>query len=234
MIRVALTTGQIGGDIAELSSEQRHYLIRVMRLGPQDAIVALTPKGPRMAALIDESRVKLADPIPLAPAPRLHITLAQSLLKGDRFAEVLDRGTQAGIAAFQPVLTRRCVAREPHERKAERWRKMVVEAAEQSGREDIPALYPVLPLDAIKPEAPCVVLMPGAAPLDEVFSQIGQPERIWILCGPEGGLEPAELARLVIPVYPASLGARIFRAENAGAFAAFWLLALSGHLATES
>lgn len=232
MIRLALTADQIGGDIAELSSEQRHYLIRVMRLGPGDSIIALTAEGSRVAALIDRDRLRLAEPISLAPAPRLHITLAQSLLKGDRFSEVLDRGTQAGIAAFQPVLTVRTLAREPHERRSERWRKIVTEAAEQCGREDIPALYPAIDLGEIKPDAPCVALIPGALPLDEVFDRLGGPERLWVLCGPEGGLEWAELERL--PVHPAGLGPRIFRAENAGAFAAFWLLAVSGNLATES
>ncbi len=78
------------------------------------------------------------------PEPRLRLVLYQSLVKGERFDWVLEKGTEVGVAAFVPLLSQRSVMR-PASGRSERpgrWHRVVREAAEQCGRSVLPELLP--------------------------------------------------------------------------------------------
>lgn len=222
MIRLAVDPFQRQGDRVLLTPEQSHYLVRVMRRHVGDAVTVLLADGAYPAAVAGADVLVLTGPA-LAPArARVAVALAQSLLKGDHMAAVVDRATQAGVSVLQPVVaTRSIVRRAPAERVA-RWRAVAKEAAEQCGRDTVPSVAEPVPLADWQAGAPVVALQPGAAPLPAVWEQLGQPQQVWLLVGPEGGLTSSELAGCHAE---AGLGRRILRAENAGAFAVFWLLA---------
>ena len=81
--------------------------------------------------------------------PRVRLTLFQSLLQRDKFEWVLQKGTEIGVAAFVPVITRRSLVRDADdvgENKLERWRRIIKEAAEQSGRVALPTMGAAVPL----------------------------------------------------------------------------------------
>ncbi len=79
-----------------------------------------------------------------AGEPRVHITLYQAVLKGERFAWALQKGTEVGVAAFVPVITERSIIDDLQvvEAKRERWQRIIQEAAEQCGRGRVPQLLP--------------------------------------------------------------------------------------------
>lgn len=102
------------------------------------------------------------------PAPR-RLVLAQGLIKGDRLDLVVQKATELGASAIHPLLTRRAVPRpaEGGATRLARWRRIAVEAAEQCGRVDVPAVHPVEPLEVFLarpfPGALCLCFHEGAA-----------------------------------------------------------------------
>jgi RsmE family RNA methyltransferase len=228
VIRLRLDVRQVIDGTARLTEPQRRYLRTVMRRGDGERVVVLLPEGPRWATLKAGDYLMLEGPAALAPVPRPFVTVALALLKGDHVAVALDAATQAGAGAFRLMVSRRSVVREATERRLQRWEAVVGEAAEQSGRADVPALHPPVPLATLPMDGPLVVLHPESPPLDTVYRALGAPDRLTLAVGPEGGFAADELALLEgRGAVRAGLGPRIVRAENAGAFAVFWLTQLA-------
>jgi 16S rRNA (uracil1498-N3)-methyltransferase len=130
--------------------------------------------------------------------------------------------------------TERSVARLADERGAlrvERWTRIAIEAARQSGRGDIPLLRGPEPLgDALaRVTAPLrITLAPGGEPLFARLRAWGAEEGVALLVGPEGGLDERELELAARAGFaPASLGATVLRTELAGVAALGALVALA-------
>src|SRR5688572_31541319 len=88
-----------------------------------DRLVLFDGSGPEWVGELihggKSARVRLIERRDPAPPPRRAVTLCQALLKGERMEWVLQKGTELGIAAFQPLLTERVVA--PKEGVPPRW-----------------------------------------------------------------------------------------------------------------
>lgn len=218
-----------GAQIA-LDGPQAHYLARVMRVGPGDAVMLcddatgewlarVTEAGKRDVVLTLETRTREREAVP-------DLWLCPALLKKDRFDVVLEKATELGVARIAPVLTRRCVADKLN---PERARSIVVEAAEQCARTALPALAETTKLDALLRDWPADRALffadeEGGAPAAAAFAAHTGPAAI--LTGPEGGFDQAE--RDAVRAHPAAvaitLGPRILRGETAGiAAVALWM-----------
>ena len=153
----------------------------------------------------------------------LPIHLVQALPKGDKFDLVLQKGTELGISAFHPVLTKRSVAlpdRQRSEQRQQRWQRIVQEAARQSRRSHLPQLTPLSPLESVleaRPQGLRLVLWEaGAKPLAEALPSTS-PSEVTILIGPEGGFDPGEIDLIAAYGFiPVHLGPRILRTETTG------------------
>jgi 16S rRNA (uracil1498-N3)-methyltransferase len=231
VIRLALLPERWVHGIARLTPEEVHYLFRVMRCQAGDRVEAWGPGGALYLAEVDSvhQALRLLEPLPReeqgAEAP-FAITLYQSLLKGDRFAEVVEKGTELGMAAFVPVVSERSVVREASPARQRRWQAVAKEASEQCRRATLPQVHPVTTLgEALalrQAGAFGLALHPhGLAPaewLQEVASRHGGAVELWV--GPEGGFSPVEVERLkAAGISVVSLGPLIWRAENAGIWA---------------
>jgi 16S rRNA (uracil1498-N3)-methyltransferase len=153
----------------------------------------------------------------------LPIRLIQGLGKADKPDEVIRSATALGVARVTLVHTERSVARPLGERaagRAERWRRVAIEAARQSGRGDIPALEGPLALAAVlsEPSAACrIVLAPDAEPLLSRLSAWSPESSLELLVGPEGGFDSEEQRELGAAGFlPAALGTTTLRTELAG------------------
>jgi len=211
---------------------QAHYLARVMRVSPGDAVVLcddvtgewaalVASLGKREVALTCERQLRVREAVP-------DFTLCAALLKKDRFDLMLEKACELGVARIQPVLTRRCVADRLNIGRA---RAILTEAAEQCARTALPLLAEPVTLSALlagwgADRTLFFADEAGGAPAASAFA--ASPGAAALLTGPEGGFDDAERAAIrAHPVAkPISLGPRILRGETAAiAGCALWMAA---------
>lgn len=204
-----------------LDGNPAHYLAKVMRVAPGDAVILCDDVTGEWAAKV--VAVGKRD-VTLEPAEKLRereavpdLWLCPALLKKDRFDLVLEKATELGVAEIRPTLTRRCVADKLN---PERARGIVVEAAEQCARTALPVLAEPIALAAMLRDWPAERALffadeLGGASAATAFAAQRGPAAL--LTGPEGGFDPAErdAIRAHPQAVPISLGPRILRGETA-------------------
>jgi len=240
--RFFVPPGAIEGVEVSLQPELARRLATVLRLKRGDRVVladgrgrdceveitALTPRSALATVVLER-----ASP----PEPRLELVLYQSLLRPQRFELVLEKGTELGVSRFVPLVSARAqVKAEGGLQRAQRWRRIVTEAAEQCGRGCVPAVdRPLAFAEAVR-TAPGLRLLPwegkrsrGLRPYLRGLKSI--PEVVSLFIGPEGGFadEEAALARETGCV-AVSLGPRVLRSETAGIVAAALVMHELGEL----
>lgn len=231
MTRFFIPSSQINADSVILHGEDRHHLLHVLRKDVGAEITVLNGKGQeylvRIAQINPESVTgTIIRPIERQTEPRVKLTLVQSLPKADKFEWIIQKNTEIGVSRFLPVQTERSAVRfDPSAlpKKSERWRKIIREAAEQSGRQIIPELMPLAGWREVLAQLPKgLVLIPWEGErnrsLQAVLQDNHEPaENISVLIGPEGGfsLTEVDLARQH-GAQPVTLGPRILRTETAG------------------
>ena len=216
-----------------------HYLLRVLRAAAGQRFILFNGDGFDYVAEIvrpgtKDVSVRVLSRLPACPESPLRITLVQALSRGERMDQTLQKSTELGTVAFQPLVTERVEVRirpEKLEKRMEHWRKVVISACEQSGRAIIPDVNEPLSLGEWLGRAgktQRLVLEPGA---EMSLAKISLEQTAELLIGPEGGFSDMELASLrEHEVLAVSLGPRILRTETAGPAAIAILQALAGDL----
>ncbi|MBC7159940.1 MAG: 16S rRNA (uracil(1498)-N(3))-methyltransferase [Porphyrobacter sp.] len=213
-----------------LDGGQAHYLLRVMRAAPGDAVVlcddvtgewaaTIASAGRREAVLRVGARLRGREPVP-------DLWLCAALLKKDRFDLVLEKASELGVRRIVPVLARRCVADRLN---PDRARAILTEAAEQCARTALPELADTVTLAALLRDWPAERTLffadeQGGDPAAAAFA--AHPAPAALLVGPEGGFDDAERAavRALPQARPITLGPRILRGETAAiAGCALWM-----------
>jgi 16S rRNA (uracil1498-N3)-methyltransferase len=158
------------------------------------------------------------------------LEIALGMPTNERMDALIEKATELGVAAIQPLQTERSVLRLDGERAARRvahWQAVAVGASEQSGRTRVPVVAPVRSvaawLAAQADDTPCAgrfVMSTGTAPplAQAVAVAVGAaPRGRWIaLSGPEGGLTGDEEAAAVARGFTRiSLGDLVLRADTA-------------------
>lgn len=151
--------------------------------------------------------------------PANNVYLLWSLLKKDKNDWVLQKATELGVSHFVPLLAERS---EKTGFDVERAHKIVVEAAEQCGRSDIPSVRePMLVKTAIDQLGGKMRLFVGEQTAAEPASNYALPDPVGVLIGPEGGWTDAEKTLFVEKqLSHMGLGAFTLRAETAAVVAA--------------
>lgn len=216
---------------ASFDGDIYNHMVRVLRLGPGDAVQLSDEKGvvhsgtinqvakERVTVNISSSRLAARND---SAAPR--ITVCQALPKGDKIDLILQKGTELGAHDFRLFGGRRSVAKiraDQQNSKLERWNRITAEAARQCGRSDIPEVtwWPSA-LEAANGSGHelRLVLWEGERQhsLKDVFSAGGKPSSVIVAIGPEGGFDPLEVRQFSEHGFqPVSLGTRILRTETA-------------------
>lgn len=222
------------GQTVTVESNQAHYLSRVMRVAPGDAVILCDDETGEWAARVIDAgkRAVELETVELLRSREAvpDLWLVPALLKKDRFDMVLEKATELGVAAIRPVLTRRCVADKLN---LDRARGVTVEAAEQCARTALPGIEGPVSLEALLRDWPDDRALffadeRGGEPAAQAF--VAHPGPAAILTGPEGGFDDAE--RAAIRAHPAavaiSLGPRILRGETAAIAALSVWMATAG------
>ena len=216
-------------DQVRFSPEQARQLRSVLRLRPGDCVRVFDGVEP-VDRIVELGRVtsegaegQVVDERPHPPEPRTRLVAHPALLQRVKFEPVLQKLTEIGVAAVVPVLTARSLVRQPpDEHREARWRAILREAAEQSGRGIVPELRPTLPLAIALRQAVAagsvLVAYEGEQQLSlrEALAGIESPAHVSIFVGPEGGYAPEEtaLAREA-GAQLVTLGPRVLRTETA-------------------
>ena len=224
---------------AALTPEDAHHAARVLRLRPGDPVELICQGARYRARMLENSLLEAGESLPTTE-PELRITLFQGLPKGDKMDLIVQKAVEIGVARVVPVMMRRCVVKlspGDGEKKQARWQKIAREAGKQSGRCLLPEVTRPIPFPEVAAAAQACgrLLVPweearAMGPRGFAESHPGL-RSLGILIGPEGGIDPEEIAALP-ECQPLTLGPRILRTETAGLAAAAALLALYGEMET--
>jgi 16S rRNA (uracil1498-N3)-methyltransferase len=233
------------GTTVTADERAHHYLRNVMRRSAGDALVLFNGRDGEFEAkiaAIDKRSAEITVTRPRRAQDRTaDVILCFAPLKKDAIDFLVEKGTELGVAAFQPVITRRTVAGRVN---LERLRANAIEAAEQSERLTVPEVRAPLAFDDLletwQPTRHMILCAEAgpATPIADAFKaltlNVSQPNAWAILCGPEGGFHVSELDRLRnLPFVTAvGLGPRILRADTAAltALAVFQAILGDGNL----
>jgi 16S rRNA (uracil1498-N3)-methyltransferase len=222
-----------GLELALPPGPARH--VQVLRLQPGDPLILFDGRGGEYAARVlhmgrSEVRVRVETHDPVEREAALQVHLAVGMPANERMDWLVEKAAELGAASIQPLLAERSVLRlagERAQKKQAHWQGVAIAACEQCGRNRVPAVLAVQPLQAwLAAQArPGLILSlrAGSQPL----SARAAAGEVTLLGGPEGGLaageEDAAAARGWQPV---NLGPRVLRSETAP-LAALALLTLA-------
>ena len=215
---------------ASITGAQAAHMARVLRAHPgmeADVVAGGHVFHAEVAAVSpDEVRFNLIAEVEADPA--LPVTLVMAVYKFDHMEWAIEKATELGVAAVAPVIAQRT---EKHlaqaaEKRAERWRRIAHEAAQQSRRSDVPLIHqPTMLVERVRATSKNVRIVLAEQERtttlrrlieESVESAEEEMPALEIAIGPEGGWSPAEEALFDANGWrAATLGPRILRAETA-------------------
>jgi len=223
---------QPGEEVCLFNGRGGLWLAEVLTMGRRDASVTLKSFSDASCEL------------------PVRVTLAVGMPANDRMDALVEKATELGVTAIQPLVCARSVLRLDGDRalkKVAHWQSVAVAACEQSGRTHLPHIHAIQPLSlwlrdqasqastqnmhkAVLSFAPKQSAFGWMKDLVDTGASSGQSTQLLFLSGPEGGLTPDEEALAVSLGYQTvGLGPRVLRADTAPLMALSLAAALSEH-----
>ncbi|MDH3997571.1 MAG: 16S rRNA (uracil(1498)-N(3))-methyltransferase [Desulfuromonadales bacterium] len=227
ILRLFVAAISLQSDRVVISDEPFHHLCHVLRAKPGAELLLMDGAGLCCRARLETVSKREATAQILERSQQseggIAIHLLQALPKGDKFDLILQKGAELGIRSFHPVLTEHVAFNlkpERIEKRLQRWRRILCEAARQSRRPLLPQLEPPKQLDQLladdSSELKLALWEDGAQALETALPS-QPPKQASILIGPEGGFSADEIERISAAGFkPVHLGPRILRTETAG------------------
>jgi 16S rRNA (uracil1498-N3)-methyltransferase len=227
------------GTSVRLDSDEAHHLTRVLRLGSGARVFVFDGEGvehecevARVAKHdVDLNLLRRLEDVVESP---LRLTLAQALIKGDKFDWVIQKATELGATRIVPLVTEHSDIKRSEERagqRLQRWRRISLEALKQCGRRRLVEICEPEPFDDFCVSAArgaCLIFSErGGGSLAEVSTISRDINQLSLCVASEGGWSERELQRAASCGFtPVSLGSRILRTETAAIVA----VSLAQHL----
>jgi len=225
MTRRRWIADEVSADRASLTGAHAEHLVRVLRarVGQEfDIVTEGVVRRGRISSIMDgKVEFELGPEISSSPAPA-NLTLLLAVFKFDRMEWAIEKAAELGVSRVVPVIARRTDAHlaSAAVKRVERWRRIVVQAAEQSRRTAPPELSEPVKLQAAVslPGSMKIVLSEAEqdAGLRDVILANENASDALLAIGPEGGWTRDELDLFRKEGWvSASLGPTILRAETA-------------------
>ena len=218
---------------ATLTGDQATHLARVLRAEPGQIYDVVANGFLHRAEITTVSAGNSGEPevhfilheeLESDAALPLHLLLA--VFKFDHMEWAIEKATELGIARITPILARRT---EKHlaqsaTKRAERWRRIALEASKQSRRTTIPDIADPIPLKQAREQeqSPTRILLSETEQATTITTALlnakssNQETDTALAIGPEGGWTPEEITLFTQHNWqPVTLGPRILRAETA-------------------
>jgi 16S rRNA (uracil1498-N3)-methyltransferase len=210
---------------AVMQGEAAHHLGRVLRAQPGQLYELSDGQHVCLARIENVSRNEvefaIVDELP-AHSPKLDAVLLLSIVKFDAFEWALEKATELGVGRIVPLAAARSekALLTAAAKRSERWKKVLLEASQQSRRLQVPALSQLAnPGAAFSSYRDGLRIMlserPDAPSLRTVLEGPSGP-KVTLAIGPEGGWTDSEIeAARAAQFSEASLGNLILRTETA-------------------
>ena len=214
-----------------LPVDEMKHLTRVLRLPPGAVVAVFDGRGAEFSARVESVerggiRLRLLEARHPAPEPRVQLTLAQAVLKGDKMDDVLRDSVMLGVAKVVPVVSARSettLAALRKARRVERWQRIAVSAAKQCGRALVPRVHEPVSLTGLvegtSGEGLRLALVEPSRAVGasiDTLRDTPRPPAALVLVGPEGGWTPVESELLASGGFQlVRIGPRTLRADAA-------------------
>jgi len=221
------------GATVSLNHDNSHHASQVLRLKVGDQVTLFNGAGGEFSGKLTQTRksqcqIQISSFHDIERESFLSIQLAQAVCANEKMDWIIQKAVELGVTDIQPLLTQRSVIRlsgERAEKRQQHWKRVIISACEQCGRNTIPQLSPLLMLTGwleqklkktASPSRHDLILSPDANLRLAQLSAPGRGENITILVGPEGGftIDESEAAHLA-GFSAIQFGKRILRTETA-------------------
>lgn len=224
MTRRRWIADEVSGNRAVLTGEHADHLVRVLRarVGQEFDIAAGSTLRRGRIVSVAAGRVEFELGEEVSAVSVANVTLLLSVFKFDRMEWAIEKCTELGVSRIVPVIARRTDAHlaAASAKRVERWRRLALQAAEQSRRTVPPEVAVPLKLkDAVDLPGAGRILLAEAEQqvwLRDVLDSHLDPGEILLAIGPEGGWADDEVQLFKNAGWiSTSLGSTILRAETA-------------------
>ncbi len=229
--RFHIQPGNWEADSLQLDGDEARHCSQVLRHREGDEVAVFDGQGRtarcRISKIAKHEVLLDALAIEQAPQPAFRITLAPALIKAEAWEWLLEKATELGASAIQPVITERSIvhlhARDTA-KKMGKWNRILIESCKQCGLPWLPELKPPMPLKAFLSSGQpgdlnLVAALAGqtmSVKTAVALSSAKPPHSIRVLTGPEGDFSPAELSSILAAGFSSiTLGPQTLRAETA-------------------
>lgn len=228
MIRFFVPVEEFQSDFIVLNGENAAHA-KVLRIKNGDKVVVCDGEGNECVCTVSDvapnqiSLVVDAREVASSEA-KVQVAVYMAFSKGDKFEHVVQKATELGATELIAFPSARCVSKPDAKslgKKLERWQKIAVSAAQQSGRGRIPTVLAVNSYDeallrAKNADLPILFYENERATTLRSVLTAGTYTSVALITGPEGGLEQAEVDKAIgMGVHVCTLGNRILRCETA-------------------
>lgn len=220
MRRFYVSTEHFVDNLIKLSFEESKHLREVLRLRVSDEVSIFDGLGREYLCFVEEIGAKkdnsilriLRETSPASPESDLDLTLGVAILKGEKFDLVAQKCVELGVTKLVPISTKRADVKNA---RLERWQKIAVEAAKQSGRARLMQISELVAFQEFIETAKGAKIL-FSERNGEKFSAIKADKKITAVIGAEGGWEDSEIEFAVKNSFQIiTFGGRILRAETA-------------------
>lgn len=231
--RFWLDPQEFENDELKIDGDLYHHLIDVCRFEIGDKFELLQTGAASFVEMIAKDKrtltVRRRETRPIQAPPRPYIHLALSVPRFPKVDWIVEKSVELGIYAIHPFVSEYSFVRkvsEVSEGKIDRWRKLVRQAAQQSGRGELMAVEAPLRLPELlglvnqKPKSLCLFPYEGECQFSLKQRLKGvKPhdfDDVWVFVGSEGGFSRAEVDMFKkAGIEPVSLGPQVLRVETA-------------------
>jgi 16S rRNA (uracil1498-N3)-methyltransferase len=229
MARFYVPQPRLERGMLKVEGEEVKHIRKVLRLTEGDEITVFDGLGKEFEGTIVEERlssvvIRVKSVSSSKRDSPLEVTLAQSLLKGEKMDYLIQKATELGVKEIIPFLSSRSVPlleKSKRLKRHHRWERIAIEASKQCGRGVVPRIEFLQDYSEMLPKA-----LPNALRLilweregirlKEILERSKEKKKIFFVIGPEGGLSQGEVDEAKEAGFIAvTLGRRILRAETA-------------------
>ncbi len=229
MQRITINPNQIEDKQITLTSEQQHYLCRVLRLQKGDKFISMDGMGKWWLSQLDNTNALILHQLTVETELPISVTLMVALPKGNGFDDIVRCCTELGVTCIAPVISDRTLLK-PSSQKLSRWYRIATEAAEQSERAKVPEILSPIAFNqsivSFTNFEKYICVARGDSPhllhclqhQQEIIDN-SDSKNVVIATGAEGGWTEKEIETAIQNGFkPVSLGRRILRAVTAPIF----------------